>query len=367
MRNLRPILYSILCLCIVVACSNPKKLYDKGNYDKAYAKALSGLKKGKKNRDNLRVLNRSFEKIMDEKMEDITRLKTGDLADQEKAIKEYGELIEKYEEGRSFIDSDLDAQMDQHYTGKQDLATSVSEAYASSAKRKLNQAIVNGNKLDAQTAFYQFQKAIHYDKKDQFVLDSLQEVALIAGTVYYEVNRTSMDFDLGWELDRVFDDIETDIREDFVVVQYGGGLQEVDCVIELSFSDLSQYDDSDVDSRDFEERVITGYNTEVDTSGNKTETPIYEEVTGTVRINKIRRTSELAMIADLRRSTGVCDFNDGRKTAGTYEELEFYETYGDDRAIPDKYKRRNNDEFTDPKRIAEDLIDDLYDDFRRMW
>jgi hypothetical protein len=367
MKNQLAFILSLSILILLCACSSASKLYDKGNYDKAFSKALSGLKKGKKKREDLKILNNSFDKIMTDRIKEIERLKTGDLADQEEAHKLYEKIFDTYDEGKAFLDSDLGNQVDGHFVNRKVLAAHISDTYADTAKRKLQQSIQYSNKLDAQTAYYQFRKAIYYDDKDQYELDSLQAIALEEGTVFYEVLRSSFDFDLGWEIDRVFDDIEDDINDDFVVVQYGDGLQEVDCSIELDFSELNQYDESDVENIDFEERIITGYDTQVDTSGTKIETPIYDEVTGTVRVSRIRRYSELAMIADLRGSSGVCDFDEGRLNAGSYEDQEFYELYGDERAIPDRYKQRNRNDFTNPNNIAEDLIDDLYDDFRRMW
>ena len=362
--NTITVLFALLLIC---SCSNPQKLYDKGNYEKAYAKALGNLKKGKKKRSDLQVLNSSFERFMDEKMIDITRLNKGNLKDQEKAYTLYGQLFDRYEDGRIFIYDDIADAVDGHYEDSADLAMHLSDTYAESATRKLRQSILNENKIDAQTAYYQFDKAIFYDKKDQYVLDSLQEVAKEKGTVYYSVDRASIDGGLGWEIDRIFDDIESDASSIFTVVNYGLDDNEVDCAIELRFSDLSQYDDSDVDSKDFDERVITGYNTEVDTSGNKTETPIYDEVSGTVRINRVKRITEIALIVDLDAYSHACDFSDGRLRAESYEEREFYELYGDERAIPDKYKSRKTDDFTDPRDIAEDLLEELYRDFERMF
>jgi len=161
--------------------------------------------------------------------------------------------------------------------------------------------------------------------------------------------------------------IENDIKDEFKVISYNKLLDEVDCIINLEFSDFDQDENVRSSNRSFSERVITGYNSEVDTSGNKTDVPIYETVEGTVRTNRVTRRSELELRVTVNGDRDDCKIQSRRLDEDFEEELEFYEIYGDERAIPSRFTRRNNDQFQDPDDVLEDLIDNLYRDFRRLF
>ncbi len=362
MISFRSIILISLALTII-ACSSPSKLYDKGNYQKAFTKALSELEKGKKNRENKKIINDAFDKIMNEDEEEIIALKNGNLEDQEKAYNQYGNIFKSYNSAKKYLGNDIDIRVEKLKNDRNILGDKLANDYASVAKRNLNEAIDKNNKLLAQTAYYQFDKAIYYAEQENKELSNLQQDALDLGVVHYLITKRSINFDLSWEIDRVFEDVEKDVKNIFTKVSYDKSSENTDCIIDLVFSDFEQFDRTRTDRRDFEEEVITGYQTQVDTSGTTTEIPIYERVTGSVRIDEVTRTSELELRLDIYSNNGNCQIRRQRFDASFDENLEFYTAYGDERAIPARFRNTRNQDFENPNRVAEDLLDEIYRDF----
>ena len=77
-----------------------------------------------------------------------------------------------------------------------------------------------------------------------------------------------------WEIDRKFSDLEREGR-DFQEVVYERNIVNADCTLEMDFSSLDRNRSESRSSRSYSERIQDGYNTEVDTSGNRIQVPRY--------------------------------------------------------------------------------------------
>lgn len=354
--------YYILFVLILglTNCSSPQKLYEKGKYFKAFDSVLGDLKSGKKTRKNNVLLNKAFSKMIDETRNKLYSLEDGyDVSDLQYNFDQYEEVDSRYSKGRSFLDDDNDLKYEGLRSEKSNL---VRNAYEE-GKDLMAFFGQSNNKLDARNAFHHFelveQYGSDYDDIDQLLYDS-KSAAMI---LYHIETDLDSDFSYEWDIDRKFDDLEGE--SGFVRIYYENNIDYADCYIRLEFSRL------DVDERDrsstqnFSENIIDGYSTKTDTSGNTIETPIYKEVTGSVKAISITKNVEWKVDLKIIKSSINCDMREKRFRADVEDKVEEYEIRGDERAIPQEYKTNSTDRLERTDDMVEDLIDELYTQIRR--
>lgn len=356
----------ILMVFLISSCASPQKSFNKGDYDKAYKSALKILKKGKKSRKDLTTLNKSFEQILNREQGKIADYNRSDvIEDWEEAYGLYDGLLDKYEEGKNYLDNDFDATMDIVYEEQERLRLDIGDSYFNLGELQLEAYAESGNKLAAQEAYYLYTKAAEYGHTDP-LLSERQAYAQTEGVITVLViaeERWGISF--AYDIDREFSRVERR-SQDFKEVLYERRV-DADCTIEIEFSDLDRRVRDNRSNQTYREEVQDGFETRQDTSGTTTQVPRY--VTVSAQVTTIREEISFEWTARAR-IFGDRDYcREYRERTFRAEEVlvnEIYEIRGDTRAVPREFQDSRYDNRREEEIIRE-LIEELYDDFERAY
>lgn len=355
-----------LLFLFLMSCASPQKSFNKGDYAKAYKSALKNLKKGKKNRKDKTILNKSFQQIYDEKQADIASLMGSSfIEDWELAYKEYGELIDYYDDGRQYLDDKYSIKMKFVDEDSKKLGDDIALSYYELGLDQMALFRESNNKLHAQDANVYFQKVVAYGGA-QADLDALLQVSYEQGIVQILVEAYApFEQRYNWEIDRQFSDIERE-SSGFYVYSYERVLTEPDCSMQIDLSSIDRRVDEDRNFQTFTEQIQDGYDSRTDTSGVTTRVPRYIDVQGQVTTISENITYRWRAAVSFRGNREYCDFRSRNFEAEEIVRNERYELSGDQRAIPDRYNR-DNYSSEDQDDIVDELLDDLYRDIRRSY
>ena len=356
--------YFLLLLVIFsINCAGPQKSLDNKNYDKAYRLSLKELKKNKSPAKNQRILSEALSYIIDGGYDKISELtKSNYIEDWEKAVKVNRDIQDKILEASKYLGNQNERSATDLEEKELAMMESIYEVYFQDGKDKLEEAVLHNNKILAQKAYFDLVKAKEYNSVGSLELDSLIGVSLKRGVIYHTIEIDApFSISFHWEIDRRFDDIEN-LSSRFVNISFESNYNKADCVIEVEFDRLDFYYDESSDQRDFEEEVITGYNTVVDSSGNSSEVPIYERVQGTVFIITRVKTAKWDIRVDVNSKTSNCNLSSSYFDANIESVIEDIQIQGDDRAIPNEYRNYSREEFLSDDDMGEALIDVIYDE-----
>jgi len=365
MKN--PIL--ILVILGAVACASPQKSFNKGDFDKAFSSSLKNLKKGKNERKDKSILNKSFNELLKDyqnSKEDL--LGSNLIEDWELAYLSAEDIILKYEDANRYLDSEFDSPMRTISNDNIELAKDIADNYMILADEEMLAFEETGNKLIARDAHGMYLKVVEYAERNKFLdLNKKLEYSLAAGLIRVLVLTEVWDRSYSWDVNRKFDDIERVKTDPFTVVDFEKNNGNYDCVIEVEFSSLNINENTTTENESFSERVIDGYNTVTDTSGTSKKEPIYKTVTGEVVITKIKRLYNWRVQVRPDGIRQYCDYGLQYLEAEEGDWSESYRITGDERAIPETYKNGDEGFRRSESDIIDDLIDNIYDDFRREY
>ena len=364
--------YSMLLLLsfgIVLSCGSPSKLLTSGKYDKAFEKALSGLEKGKNKRENKSVLLKAFnESIKDTEEEVEILLVNPDIKYAVKAYNEYEQLNEQYQSGREWLSTDYGNKMTDINADQESVRLNIVDSYWAYSQEDIDNFESTDRKIYAQSAFENLEKFEQYGGESTD-LKTLKERMYEAGIVKVNVvAEQRWSFSNDWDIDNTFDNLER-ASTGWFDITYDGIGQDYDCLMQISLSDIDYDVRQNRNTQQFSEQIQDGYTTQIDTSGNTIQIPKYVTVNGTVITYQTRVTGEWRAQVEWQSRNGECDFRDQRFSADEFEDCEYYETSGDQRAIPSQF--RNQSAFRDDcdveEELRDELLDDLYNDIRREY
>lgn len=363
---MRLLVVILLGFTMLLSCASPQKSFNKGNYEKAFTSSLKSLKKGDKDRKLKSILNKSFDKLYEEHMSEVDRLSSSSyIEDWEESYLHLSKLLAYYDEGERYLDSDLDVAMSTAREQALLLREDLSSGFYNLASEKMDSYDRTGDKSMAQDAHQFYLKALDYGYEDRDLrneINTAYEAAIV--TINVEAS-APYDLSYNWEIDRRFDDLENE-SEGFVKVTYDGMSMNADCNMEIRFSNLRRNLNERSTIRNFSERIQDGYDTQVDTSGRTTRVPIYVTVTGQVDIITEEYNYEWEASVNNYGDSRYCNFNNRRFRETERLVVERYQISGDRRAIPNEYLNDRVDNI-DEDRVAEDLMDEIYDDIRRYY
>jgi len=343
----------------LTCCSSPQKLYEKGNYFKAFDSVLKDIEGNKKDRKNLLLLNKSFSKMIDVSRDEMRSLEDGyEVTDLKHNLEQHEEVDKRYVKGRSYINDENDNKYGIFTVDKNQL---LSDAYEE-GKDLLKYYDESKNKTDARNAYYHFELVKKYGNDFQDINNLLSEARELATVIYNIDADLDSDFSYQWEVDRVFDDLEGE--SDFVKIVYDDSYESEDCSVVLDFSRLDVDESQKKSSQEFSKEIIDGYTTETDTSGNTTQLPIYKKVYGQVTVVSLTKKVSWSIDFDIVNSSINCDLKHKRFRESVEDRIERYELGGDDRAIPSEYKGNQNDRIKDTDDMVDELLEALYKKIR---
>jgi len=351
------LLFSLFVVVSISACSGPQKLYEKGNYFKAYDKALSKLKKDKE-RKMRTLVNKAFFKMIDQTRDDLIDLNRDyDINNAEKNLKMYDKVHERFEEGKTFLTYENVEKNAGLTDEKEDLVSDLYEEGLALMNDYNSSQLV----FDARDAFACFSLVDKYCSSDFPNMDQLLNESYEAGTVIYNVSvDLNFDQEYRWEVNRKFDDLEG--RQGFTRIVYNRQGNVGDCLVELDFDSLDENLRESTNTKNFSEEIEDGYTTSVDTSGKEVKTIKYKTITGSVTIRSITKTVRWRVRLDVRAMNNNCNLREERFSEELEDEVDQYEISGDERAIPTEFLNKNNQELESTDDMVDDIIDELYRD-----
>ena len=360
-------LSALLCTIILLSsCASPQKSFSKGNYEKAYRLALKNIKKGKKSRKDISVLNNAFNEIVKEKSNTIDKyIASNVIEDWEEAYTEYSELIDIYYDGRQYLDKDYDVIMRKREADASDLKDDLAIHFREMGDDRLDDYFATSNKLLAQEAHRFYSKTQYYNPSYEDI-DELLITSFENAVVHVFVEAESIwEHSLNWEIDSKFSNLERQ-SGGYYQVSYESNQALADCFLDIEFSGV---DDTRAERRNTErysQQVEDGYETRQDTSGNTIQVPKYITVTGEVTTVREIFNYRWRVRVQADGPNAYCDFNSRSFDAEREVIVESYETSGDSRAIPGTY---TNDSFDwrDEENILEEMLDELYNEIESYY
>lgn len=363
-------LYLLILFTLLSCGGGPEKFFSDGNYEKAYKKALKDIQSGKKDRTLKTILNNSMAELIAEANNESAALLRSDVVeDWDEAYTVNEELLSLYYEGQRYLDSDLDIGIQIIENNNDQLKEDIVTAYVELGDRNMEEYSANRNKQAAQQAYFMYEGASQYaDSFSELNLRKKLEDALIAGTVFIDVTVDVWDIGYKYEIERQFEDLE-DNDERFYEVTFDEYNENTDCQLEIEFARLNVNVNTQTRTETYRQEVEDGFETQVDTSGNRIRVPIVKEVTGEVRFTDEIRLYTWNIRVDSNDRNNYCDFRYNQFQISQEAVITNYQTQGDTRAIPDTFRNTRTQTFSnsDERRLIDDLIDQSYDEIERYY
>ncbi len=360
-------LYLFLIVCFTVSCSSPKSLYKKGKYNQSYKKALKALNKGSKKREDRDVLEKAYRKLNQLDLTEIElTLASNELDQWENAWEIYNGIEIRYFNSNKYLAHSNDADFEKYMAQKENLSQDLYSEYKLLGEEKYYSYAESYNKYLLQDAYYLLDKASFYAASEDLELEKMIDVCLENGVITYSINLTHFDMQFDWQLNNAFRNIEQQSSL-FQKFEYRRGTIG-DCHININLQPLRFNDFNSSFDQNYSERIQEGFETVTDTSGVTTQIPLYINVQGTVRTNRVTRDWEWQGNLNASSNANVCRISNNYLRATFRETIERYETFGDLRAIPAQYQNNyNNSSFNRESEVAEILASDLKDDLIRAF
>jgi len=363
---MKRILVYLLGIVIFLSCASPQKSFKKGDYEKAYSSALKSLKKGDKDRKLKTILNNSFDKLYQQHLDKAEKLvDSGYIEDWEEAYLQMNKVIVFYDEGRAYLDNDIDEVIRTLKIDSDSLKNDLAHGYYDLATEKISAYESQGDRNLARESHQFYLKSLEYGYDEKNIMDEVDYALKEAVIVLNVIAEAPYERSFRWEIDRRFDDLENE-SEDYLEIVYDNRNVRADCNMEIEFSNFRRNLDESYNTRNFSERVEDGYETQVDTSGKSTRVQKYTTVRGEVTIISEEYTFEWGVYVRTYGDNRYCNYSDRRFDERERRTNERYQIRGDRRAIPNQYLNDRVDNINE-ERIAEEMIDDIYDQVRRYY
>ena len=351
---------TLLLLICFTACVSPKKKFDAGDYEAAFKAALNNMKNEKKATPaDQDFLVKSLDKIYLADRKEIGYHETANYwKEWEKAYKINNDLLDKIEAANSYVDDKFTFNYQKTLDKEAELRNSLADELMKIGQEYLDASIATGNKFLAQDAFNYFRKAEKYGVSN-IDLIPLYQLCYDYGTIVYRVSAYApFDITYNWDIDRTFENVRS--NRNFSQVLYEQNAPNIDCDIQLDFKSLDIDETRREISQDFEESIITGYDTVTDTSGFTTRQEIRETIRGTVKTTNITKKASWRVYVYIKGYSNNCRLSESNWCVGTESQIEKYNLSGDRRAIPQTYKGGAFDNLRSDDDMAEELLDDIF-------
>jgi len=365
MKHLRTIsLVWLFTFILLPACQTIEELYQAGEYDKAFNAAQRRLEQQPGEEKTLVILEQSLQALITVDQEKFASLsaqaKPGYWED---ALNAVARMDNYLEQARPYLPDAYVEEQTQWWKSALSLEEQLYYHYLELGRSQLSQSLAENNAAIGQRAYYNFGRAKHYQRDHFEEVEDLQNYlvqAKQAGVIHYEVAiNDGFNIGLGVNVKQAFWNLNTkgglflDIKKVFIA---NGG----DCAIDIDFGEFETSIREDNSQQDFKERIIVDHQVQTDTSGNQFEVPVYAEVEGTVETVTSTKVGSWEVKVDVSRRTGNCNIFSNRYHQEAKSTIEFYRLSGDERAIPDEYKRTIfQKEHTSDEDLAEEVLDNL--------
>ena len=308
-----------ICLLGLLSCSSPSKALEKGRSKKAIRLAKSDLRKNKNITENITILNVAAHDEIDKVLASNTnKLSSPEVKDWIKVQNNYFGLLENIGEANQLSNGEVSEPYDRLCEHKTELDYKIADHYYQEGEEQLLAYHRSNEKSMARQAYGRYNLAQEYGA-DKYYADIQEKLDYCVehGRVYYIAYDYSPSNDLFF---RPLSESPHDV--------------EADCVFSSSRSGYTTSETSSTSEKKYEERVQIGQESETDTSGIVTYTPIYEYVYAYKNTTDITVTLSTTTSVNVKNQTGQChvrSWNFSKTVSDSYEEITFT---GDSRAFP---------------------------------
>lgn len=358
-------LLSAVALFLLTACQSMQKLYEAGEYPKAYKAALKQLQDDPDDSQALVILENSLQQILSEDELEIMNFR------QQQTTSAWKSALSVIEEDQENIDAAEPYLGDRFLEEKVALSSTAAgireDLYyhlLSGGKGKLQEAVAANNAALAQRAYHELRSAQSYSEPEFEEVDQLPQLiqsAEEAGVVYYQVElNKGNNIGLGADIERRFSDLEDHSSQfqqiELVFIANGG-----DCAIDIDFGSFATRIEEQVETDKYEKEVVISYDQEVDSLGVVTQIPVYETVFAEVQTVTSRKIANWTVDVDVDAQTNNCQHLSSRYSEELVSETAHYRTSGDLRALPVEYQAADElKQHTDDDDMAAELLDRFY-------
>ena len=350
---------------LLVQCSSPQKLLNKGKYEKAYEAALKRLEKDKTDRKDKTVLIKALNEILKKYLAKANvQADSDDIFEAEKGYLNYVRIEEKIKAAKPYTYDEFDNSLAFIVDQKEQLRVNLKEGFLDIGFKDLEEYESTERKVHAQDAYEMFRRGARYVEPD-VEMQALLETTLEKATVNYLIEADA--FYNEFTIDGVFSDIERESRgfNRFYFERYG--VDDIDCHVEIDFDRVDFDFDANDRSRNYTERILIESNVYTDSLGNEIDNSVYENVTGTVTTITERKIAYLEADTDIRSYSKNCDLRDQSFNAEVISEIEFYQLSGDERAIPNEFRNNRQERHISDDEMEDDLVELIYEEFFRYY
>ncbi|MFK7773287.1 MAG: hypothetical protein AB8F94_14160 [Saprospiraceae bacterium] len=352
-----------LFILFLFQCASPTKSLEKGNFQLAYKSSLAALEKGKSYNENQKILFQALDEIIAKESVEKDRQQNAEgLNSKEKSIKLNRSIQKKITKALPYLDGKFDETLEKLKTEEQQTNDFLASEYFSFGQEKLEKSENEKDKRFAQNAYYNFLKAKKFNSPE-IDLNILTQRSLELGQVVYNIQKDApFDIMLHWEIDRTFENLEGH-QGDFLKIFYDNNLsyEKVDCQINIRFRSLDIDLEEDKSEEGFKKEIVTGTTTITNSAGEEVEVDVIEEVEGIVSIQQFKKTATWNVRVEVTSNSKNCELGDASFEEETISTSQVFTLTGDERAIPNEYKKSKTEELTTDDDMAEILLGILYE------
>ena len=363
-RNLvkmKRIIFFLFVTVFICSCSkNALKQFQEGDTLGSYKTLYKKAKKDKLNRDERNLFKKVVSKLITEDSTEYYRLVAFEgFESDKKAYQLFSEMDERKEEidrlnmylkNYDFLD----------YKDYDQLSRNITEAMFVEADNLLTLSSSSGNRLDAQEAYEILEEMKNYHTYLDYEVDEMQDVALDLGIEYVLVNFVNRAFGNSFTIDKYSDFNDLDLyNSKWRVYHENQGFVQYICIADVIIDRARFFNNEIPNTQNYSKEIVTGHETQIDSSGKTTKTEITETVYATVTEREIRRTLTIEGEIEFRMLNGSrFDENISRSYSETI--IDFSYT-GDIRAIPNNVQNdiNSNASFSSDDNFFRILMDDF--------
>ena len=302
---------------IFFQCSSPQKAFDNRNFEKALKMSSQKIAKGESDLSNYTIAAESSEIIVAIELNKNRVLNDSEqVEDWIKVQDSYYGTLETIGQANIATEGHLDSSYDMLCEAKNEIDFRIIDHFYTDAIDLINESKSSGEKIKARQGHYALNECIKHGGENQYSnLDELLNEAHSLGVIYF----TSTGYNPGYSF--------------WYAPVQGGSDQEIDCSLRYN-SDWVIYSESESSSSEVNSKVIqTGTETETDTSGMVTSTPIYETVQATINTNTVTVSATIDFHRYVQNVSGQCPLGNYTFTFNESNSYKEINVSGDERAL----------------------------------
>jgi hypothetical protein len=337
----RTLLFTIY-ICLFFSCGkNALKQFQSGDTLGSYKTLYKKAKKDKLERDEKNLFKKVISELITE--DSITYYRLIDYKTFESDKKAYILFVDM-DKRREEIDR-LNIALPNYgflnYDDYDQLSKNITETMYVEADNLLNLSSQSGNRLDAQEAFKILEDMKFFHTATEYDLLGMQDIALELGVEHILINFVNRSYNNNYLVDKYsdFDDLDL-YNNQWKVYHDRQGFEQYVYIIDIVIRQARFYENENTTTENYNKDIVTGYETQTDTSGNTVRKEIIEKIYATVRKSEVTRVLTIDSELEFRVINGSRFDED---LARSYQESTVNYTYtGYIRAIPENVKNDLN-------------------------